>query len=184
MADDPQEAIGIIGALSEAGLLRNPASGASESVAGSQAIGIIGALREAGLLATGTVGLTAAPPPDPQQGPQVGELVRAYDVRQLVKRIATDGSKGLSLVARAYDPPRHDQPGRWWQIECEFPPNDGHWLAEIEKILASPKPSVFSIQVEVTRKIARDDRSEYFEGKIKDLRAVYRIPALPQWTEG
>ena len=181
MADEPREAIEIIGALSDAGLLRTPPSGGPQSPAASEAIEIIGALSDAGLLATGTVGFTAVPPPEPQQGPQVGEIVLAYDVRQVNKRIDPDGSKGLSLLARAA---RGYQPGRWWQVECEFPPNDTHWLVEIDKVLASPKPTAFSVQVEVTREIATDARSDLFEGKVKELRTLHRLPALPTWTEG
>jgi hypothetical protein len=176
MADEPREAIEIIGALNNAGLLRTGASGGPESPAASGAIGIIGALRDAGLLATGTVGLTA--PPDPQQGPQVGDIVRAGEIRQINKLITPDGTKKISFLSKQPE-------GRWWSVYCDFPPNDDHWLAEIENVLASPKPSVvLSVLVEVTREIATDPRADTFEGKLKDLRTGYRTPPQPPWTEG
>lgn len=174
MADDATEAIGIIGALREAGLLRTAPIGTPESPASatSDTIRTIGALLDAGLL--GPLGLTV--PPDPLPGPQIGDIVRARDIRQVFKRIDPDGSKGITFLSK-------QEGGRWWQIECGFPPNDNHWLVEIDNVLASPKPSVVnSVQLEVTHVIRTDDYSTMFEGKLKELRSSYRTPDLPLWT--
>ena len=173
MADDRREAIGIIGALSDAGLLRTVASGESEAAEGSEAVRMIGALREAGLLAAGAVGPT--PPPDPRQEPQVGDNVWTQAIRQVVKRVEPGGLREISFMSK-------QEEGRWWAVECRFPPNDSHWIAEIDKVLASPKPSILHVQVEVTRVTGAAGVTFVFEGKLKDLTAVYRTPALPSWT--
>jgi hypothetical protein len=73
MPDDQSDAIGIIGALSDAGLLRTAASGTRGSPA-SGAVGIIGALSDVGLLAA-PASATAGPPPEPGWGPEGGGAV-------------------------------------------------------------------------------------------------------------
>jgi hypothetical protein len=101
------------------------------------------------------------------------------NIRSVYKRVDSGGSKGITFLSQ------HPATGRWWQIECEFPPNDSHWLAEIEKVLASPKPSViWSVKVEVTREILTTTNADHFEGKLMDLEMIYRTPALPPTTYG
>jgi hypothetical protein len=173
MADDRREAIGIIGALSDAGLLRTVASGESEAAEGSEVVRMIGALREAGLLAA-AVGPT--PPPNPRQEPQVGDNVWTQAIRQVIKRVEPGGLREISFMSK-------QEEGRWWAVECRFPPNDSHWIAEIDKVLGSPKPSILHVQVEVTRLTGAAGVTFVFEGKLKDLTAVYRTtssgPGLP-----
>jgi hypothetical protein len=179
MPDDQSEAIGIIGALSDAGLLRTAASGTRGSPSASGAMGIIAALGEAGVLATpADASATAGPPAQPGWGPKVGDVVRAAEIVQVTK-VYEDGGKlvqFLSLQAL--------RPSRFWQVVCEFPPNDNSYLAELDKALASSKPTGLSIQVEVTRRIYEDARTSYFDATLKDLRVGYRIPDLPPWTYG
>ena len=131
---------------------------------------MIGALREAGLLAAGAV--APAVPPEPKQGPQVGDEVRAQGIRQINKRVLANGSKDFAFGTK-------QEEGQWWWVECRFPPNDNHWLAEIDKVLASPKPSIFHVVVEVTQVVGVYGYMTIVEGELKELTAVYRTPELP-----
>lgn len=180
MPDDQSEAIGIIGALSDAGLLRTAASGTRGSPSASGAMGIIEALSEAGVLGTPTdASATAGPPPEPGWGPQVGAVVRAAEILQVNTALFEDGVKlvqFLSLQAL--------RPSRFWGVACKFPPNDNAYLTELDKGLASSKPTFLSVQVEVTDLIYEDARTSDFYGTLQDLRVGYRIPDLPPWTYG
>jgi hypothetical protein len=69
--DTGTEAIELITALNQAGLLATAVSGRSEGLRAEEAIRVIGTLSEAGLLADAPSG----PPPPPPQGRKVGDTV-------------------------------------------------------------------------------------------------------------
>src|SRR5262245_41840054 len=114
MATEQGDAIAIIGALSDAGLLRTAPS-ATESRSTSEATRIIGALHDAGLLAVVTSGPAA--PADPGWGPKVGDVVRAGDILQINKDRFENGTRAVTFLSR-------QAVGRFWSVRCEFPPND------------------------------------------------------------
>ena len=176
LADDSGEAIEIIGALSDAGLLRT-ASGTPEfEAAPSEAVRLIGALGKAGLLATGGAAPAGgAPLPGAEaalEGPQVGDIVWVQDIRHINKSFEPDGPMVMEFQSRQVN-------GQWWQVQCAFPPNGDRWLAEIEKVLASGKPSALVLKVEVTSAPRTFPTSKIFSADVTYLVAAYRTPALP-----
>jgi hypothetical protein len=173
LAKDPTETIGIIGALSNAGLLGAASSDPLASPRASEAVRVIGALREAGVLGIETV--DPAPPPDPPQGPQAGDVVWVYFIRHTNMALDADGNKEIEFQAPQVG-------GGWWQVKCAFPPNDDRWLTEIERVFASPKPSGLTVQVEVTSRPVSFPGTMVFSAELKYLRAGYRTPPLPAST--
>jgi hypothetical protein len=136
----PDETIGIISALNEAGLL-------ATAPTASGAAGVIGALSEAGLLRTGAASGAAAgpPPPPPFPAHQVGDKVYAWQIRQIGKDFEIDPDRKLTIIL--WNLP---EPLRWEHYRCEFPPSDEEFLLEFEKIMASQKiPRTLRVKLEI-----------------------------------
>jgi hypothetical protein len=110
----------------------------------------------------------------------VGDVVHAAEVVQVNKYFLEEGgTKGVSFLSL-----QAVRPSRFWQMNCEFPPNDNAWLVEIDKFLASPLPSGMGVEMEVTSLFYEDARVSGFMGTMKNFRSAYRIPQLPEWTYG
>jgi hypothetical protein len=183
MADDPAgQAIGIIGALQEAGLLR---TGTSEPAAE-----LIGALSEAGLLAGAPSTPEPPAPPEPEPlplpQPQVGDVVWAPIVRGVNKFI--DAVSGKVTVRLTADPRVEGEPT--FQYYLEFPPNDESWLPEIDKIITTPKhppeiPFSYNVAVSVEITSLHYMRHRYY-GELKALGVgtwFYTRTAGADWGE-
>lgn len=140
MANDPAaEAVGIIGALNAAGLLQGGRPDASSAHA------IIGALHEAGLIrADGGAAPAATPAPT---GHQVGDRVFVSPITYVDKFIDTEPAAPYDTRVRVVNDSSGGPPTTY---EIEFPPNDEKWLAEIDKIIAAPKPLRVLAWVEIT----------------------------------
>jgi len=181
LADDSGEAIEIIGALSDAGLLRTAASGAP-----SGAARLIGVLGEAGLLATATAApggaaagsaAGAAPPSGAQaaaqEGPQVGDIVWVSDIWHINKSLEEpDGPLVMEFQSQR-------AAGQWWQVQIAFPPNEEGWLVEIEKVLAAGWPSALNLKVEVTSAPRVFPTSRVFSANVVYFVGLYRAAPLP-----
>jgi hypothetical protein len=151
MPDDTRDAIGVIDALNEAGLLR--ASPTSQPAA-SGAVGIINALNVAGLLGTPSpAGATGAPepPPQPPEAPKPADQILTGEIKQVLKYVDLDagGSLVTSVFLTSVLP---DESWRWTYLK--FPPNDEKWLMEFDRILAAPKPLEMQALAEVTAVIS------------------------------
>jgi hypothetical protein len=172
MADDPATGIEIVGALSEAGLLR------TAPVASEPAAQVIRALGEAGLLrsppttageaaipgrayvdASATV---AAPPPPPE--PTVDQEVYLGHVTGILVSPGPTGSAQITLTNSA----------TLWKgnYMLDFPPNHEGWLPELNRITAAPRGSV---SVSAGVKVTKVSAPGYYLGKLYLLRAQYAL---------
>ncbi|HEY7604452.1 MAG TPA: hypothetical protein VH760_09330 [Gaiellaceae bacterium] len=169
MADDSGgQAIEIIGALQEAGVLR------AARTTSEPAAQIIAALSEAGLLATPhTASEPAAPgralapavsvaPAEPE--PNVGDEAYLGDVR----RITTSLLSGSGQVVLS-----NNSPPRWkGDYFIDFPPNSKDWIPEIDRIVAAPRQGTY---VEAAVKITSVSRPGVYVGKLTLLRAQFPL---------
>ena len=136
MADDPgTEAIGIIGALNEAGLLRTAPS------VSQPAAEVIGALVEAGVLST--VLSTPTPPPPPE--PKVGDEIFLANVTRI--ELGFGGSAGVSHVQLTNSAAQGSGEAHYSLL---FPPNDEKWLPGIDTIILSPRKPWVVASVKIT----------------------------------
>ena len=141
MANDPAaEAVGIIGALNAAGLLQGGSPDASSVHA------IIGALHQAGLIrADGGTAPAATPAPT---GRQVGDKVFVSPITYVDKFFDTEAAAPYDVRVRVVNDASGGPPTTY---QIDFPPNDEKWLAEIDKIIAAPKPLRVLAYVEITK---------------------------------
>ena len=169
MADDSGgQAIEIIGALQEAGVLR-VARATSEPAAQ-----IITALSEAGLFATPSS--TSEPaaqgraladpvsvaPAEPE--PKVDDEAYLGDI----KRITTSLLSGSGQVVLS-----NNSPPRWkGDYFIDFPPNSKDWIPEIDRIIAAPRGGLY---VEAAVKITSVSRPGAYVGKLTLLRAQFPL---------
>lgn len=155
MPDDVGEAIGIIHALGDAGLLRT--AGTPESQAPSDAVRLLGALRQAGLLAdpgggAAPAGGGGAPAggtaPGAQaaavEGPQEGDTLWTPQIPKVNRHIFADGRTFVLLGYPLFGT------DRWYWLRCRFPPNNDIFLEQIDKVLVSPRQASLFAMAEVT----------------------------------
>ena len=172
MADDRANAIEIVGALSEAGLLR------TARVASEPAAQVIRALSEAGLLRSPptTAGeaaipgrayveasATVAPPPPPE--PTVDQEVYLGHVTGIEVSPGPTGSAQITLTNSA----------TLWKgnYMLDFPPNHTGWLPELHRITAAPRGSVYvTAGVKVTKVSTTPGN---YLGELYLLRAQYTL---------
>jgi len=172
MADDTAgQAIGIIGALQDAGLLR---VGRSPSEPAAQ---IIGALAEAGLLRASPSAseppaegralaeAVAVVPPPPE--PKVGDEAFLGDVRAIRNAIGPIGAGQVSLVnyATLYK----------GTYQLDFPPNDPGWLPQIDKIIMAPRKGLYVTALVRVTTVGRS--GEAYAGTLTQLEASYSLIA-------
>lgn len=158
----PDETIGIISALNEAGLL-----GTAPTASG--AAGVIGVLSEAGLLRTGAASGVAAGPPPPQPFPahQVGDTVYIWQIRQIGKEMEFGPDRKVTM--RLWNAPT---PGTWEYYRCEFPPSDDEYLPEFDKI----------IQARTSANTATQTRTRDGEGSTQ-TQHDYTAKVTQMWVE-
>ena len=169
MADDSAgQAIEIVGALHEAGLLR--AAGARTS--SEPAAQIITALSEAGLFGTppsstsgepAAVGVGLAPAAvvaEPE--PKVDDEAYLGDVRRITRM------RGQVILSN-YSPPR-------WigDYVLNFPPNIEDWLLDIDKIIAAPRQGLFVDGAVKITEVPDASRRAYV-GRLTELRPTYTL---------
>ena len=162
MPDDPTgQAVGIIGALSQAGLLA-AAPRPGEPTAGE----IIGALSQAGLFQIARA--TPEPPPlEVVPAIQVGDKVSVFPVRRIARHFTArdDLPSSYQFVVT--------QNGDDTSYYALFPPNDDSYIEEIDKILAAgTKPQWISAYMEITKVITNPAGSKY-HGELLSLTSNY-----------
>lgn len=191
MPDDVTDAIGIIRELGEAGLLRTAGCGTPESQAPSDAVRMLGALRRAGLLADPGGGAApgggapagagpaggAAPGAEAvvPKGPEVGDTLWVVGIFAVDKQITAD--EGTILTLRSAE--RGKNPVQYWVALCEFPPNDERILEEIDKVLASTKPSAFLVNVDVLDVRVAGPPAWVFDARLNRVQSIYHTPRIP-----
>lgn len=177
MADDSAgQAVEIIGALQEAGLLR-----ATRSTS-NPAAQIISALSEAGLLQapTGTGGTAApgraiaeagvvapsTPQPPPLPAPKVGDEAFLGGIRRVTRSYGSPGGQ-VFLV--------NDSPPQWvGNYALDFPPNDVGLLPGFDAILAAPRE--LRVHAIAAVKITKVSGPGSYQGKLTLLRADWPWP--------
>jgi hypothetical protein len=166
----PDETIGIISALNEAGLL-----GTTPTASG--AAGVIGVLSEAGLLRTGAAsGVAAGPtPPPPSPAHEVGDKVYAYSIRQIGKEFELEPNPKLAIIL--WNSPA---PGKWEYYRCEFPPSDDKYLLEFEKIIAAPKtPRTLRVRLEIETVGGSSETQNTYSARVIGLFVDWNNPEPP-----
>jgi hypothetical protein len=160
MADDAgQQAVEIIGALHNAGLLR-----AAPSPAEPAAVQVISKLREFGLLGD-TLGPLAPPGSQPLK---VDDELYIGPVVGVTKFVTTEGTPWVSFDEITPAKKRTS-------YTFEFPPNDESYLAEIDRIIAAPtEPTVPSVSASVKITMVLD--SAHYHAKLLSLTTSHTLP--------
>jgi hypothetical protein len=177
MADDTgTEAIELISALNQAGLLATAASGRSEGLRAEEAIRVIGTLSEAGLLADASSG----PPPPPPQGRKVGDTVIARHVRWLGKYAIDEPGSGFRAASfRLMDHPpvsgKSSSTESYIDFYVDCPPSDEGFVAELDKVIAAPRPVAIEAKLEITAVLTENTNWSSYRAKLIDLWATHGL---------
>ena len=131
------------------------------------------------LLATGTAapaGAAAGAPPNPRGAqahpgpagglPQEGDISWFGPFEQAVKHRAPGGAQELSFDIRRDE-------DWWFNVQCKFPPNEDYWLAEIDKVIVSPRKSELWIELEVLSIINPSWPVYTFDARLMRSDAIY-----------
>jgi hypothetical protein len=168
MADDTgTEAIELISALNRAGLLATAVSGRPEGLRAEETIRVIATLREAGLLADAASG-----PPPPPQGRKVGDTVIASDIRWLGKYAIDEPSSGFQAASfRLMNYPRitgkSAESYADYYVDC--PPTDEGFVAELDKVIAAPRPISIEAKLEITEVLNESTNWSSYRAKLIDF---------------
>jgi hypothetical protein len=177
MADDTgTEAIELVSALNRAGLLTTAAFGRSEGLRAEEAIRVIGTLSEAGLLADAASG----PPPPPPQGRKVGDTVLTSHVMWLGKYAIDEPGSGFRATSfRLMDHPRVGKGSSSSESYIDFyvdcPPSDEGFVAELDKVIAAPRPVAIEAKLEITAVLTENTNWSSYRAKLIDLWATHSL---------
>jgi hypothetical protein len=178
MADDTgTEAIELISALNRAGLLATAASGRSEGLRAEEAVRVIGTLREAGLL----VDAPSGPPPAPQ-GRKVGDTVIASHIRWLGKYAIDEpdsGFRAASFRLMDYPPISGKSAASYADYYVDCPPSDEGLVAELDKVIAAPRPITIEAKLEITVVLNESTNWSSYRAKLIDFWATHSLTRVP-----
>jgi hypothetical protein len=120
----------------------------------------------------------ASGPPPPPQGRKVGDTVIASDIRWLGKYAIDEPSSGFQAASfRLMNYPRitgkSAESYADYYVDC--PPTDEGFVAELDKVIAAPRPISIKAKLEITEVLNESTNWSSYRAKLIDFWATHDL---------